>query len=492
MPPTPLLKRKLFWISILYFAEGFPLGAFYDIFPVYFRQQGVELSKIGLISLLGLAWTIKFLWAPAVDYYRHHRVWMAAMDCAMGAVMLLFAIEAGYGPWVWLAIGAFTVFSATNDIATDGYTIELLDRNEMGLANGFRIGFYRVGMLTAGVVLMISGYAGWAAAFAFAASLCGVCGVLVLMAPREAVLARPTGLGVGAEGRALLREPLWPFALLLMVLGLLWPITGVLEWAWLKPFARAWWWKGAIPVSLILTAAVLVGVAARRAGRAPDPAVSTGPVFGALVGVLSRPGIVPVVVFILIFKLADASMGFMIKPFWVDAGFTNERIGLVSVNLGLALSIAGGIAGGWYTDRVGIFKALWVMGLWQAVSNLGYWLAALMVPLQAQGALIPFEHQALVYAASAFESFTQGLGTAAFLAFLMAIVQRERATAEYAILSSIFAFSRSVAGWAGGIGAEAMGYANYFLLTFFLAFPAYLLLGHARRMLQASGEPGRT
>jgi PAT family beta-lactamase induction signal transducer AmpG len=101
---------------------------------------------------------------------------------------------------------------------------------------------------------------------------------------------------------------------------------------------------------------------------------------------------------------------------------------------------------------------------------------------------VPLAHQAVLYAASALESFTGGLGTAAFLAFLMAIVQKERAATEYALLSSVFALSRSVAGWVGGLGATAMGYGNWFLLTFFLAIPAYLLLPWVRQMLRASGR----
>jgi PAT family beta-lactamase induction signal transducer AmpG len=197
---------------------------------------------------------------------------------------------------------------------------------------------------------------------------------------------------------------------------------------------------------------------------------------------LQRPGMVPVLVFILIFKLGDAAMGFMVKPFWVDAGFSASQIGLVSVNLGLVLSIAGGVTGGWLTDRIGIFRALWILGLFQAVSNLGYAGAAAVLPLHATDA-IPFQHQVLMYAASGLESFTGGLGTAAFLAFLMAIVDRRRSATEYALLSSVFALSRSVAGWAGGYGAEAMGYAPYFLLTFFLSFPAYLMLPWVRSML---------
>jgi PAT family beta-lactamase induction signal transducer AmpG len=99
---------------------------------------------------------------------------------------------------------------------------------------------------------------------------------------------------------------------------------------------------------------------------------------------------------------------------------------------------------------------------------------------------VAMAHQPMVYTASALESFTGGLGTGAFLAFLMAITSRERATTEYAILSSIFAFSRAVAGWAGGIGAQEMGYAAYFFLTFWLSFPAYALLPQVRRMLAAA------
>jgi PAT family beta-lactamase induction signal transducer AmpG len=213
-----------------------------------------------------------------------------------------------------------------------------------------------------------------------------------------------------------------------------------------------------------------------------------GPVFGAWVELLARPGMVAVLVFILSFKLGDAAMGFMVKPFWVDSGFSNAQIGLVSVNIGLALSIAGGLIGGWYVDRVGIFRGLWVLGLWQALSNLGYAGAAALVPPLPPGSTVELQHQLMVYSASALESFTGGLGTGAFLAFLMGITSKARATTEYAILSSIFAFSRAVAGWAGGIGAQELGYANYFFLTFWLSFPAYLLLPAVRRMLDRPPE----
>lgn len=490
--PPKILRSKLFWISLLYFSEGFPLGLFFDLFPVYFRQQGVELSKIGLLSLLGLSWTLKFLWAPLVDFTRRHRYWMAAADIGMGLVMIVCAREAGFGPWVWFAIGAFTALSATNDIAIDGYTIERLNKDELGLANGFRIGFYRVGMLAAGVLLWFSDVGGWTATYWLAAGIFVVISIACLLAPKEPPRSpQEQPSSVRGELAALAARPGLIAALMLFIGGLLWPVLGAVDPAWLQPYKSAWWFKGGVPVAMILLSAWLFTRSLRGQSAADAQTFASGPMFGAIVSLLNRRHALLLIGFILIFKLADSSIGFMIKPFWVDSGFTNTQIGMVSVNLGLGLSIAGGIIGGWYTDRVGIFRALWVLGLWQALSNLGYVIAAFIVPKAAQGADIAFAHQALMYGASAIESFTGGLGTAAFLAFLMAIVDKSKATTEYAILSSIFAFSRSIAGWAGGIGAQELGYGAYFLLTFVLAFPAYALLPWIKSIL-ASAEEKKT
>lgn len=477
---TPaLLRSKMFWIGILYFSEGFPLGVFYDVFPVHFRQQGVSLAGIGLLSLLGLTWTLKFLWAPAVDHYRHHRRWMFGADMLMGAILLIFAAHAGYGPWVWLAIGTFTLLSATNDIAIDGFTIEMLDKRELGLANGLRIAFYRVGMLAAGFILICTDLLGWAGAYTVGAVIFLLAGFACLNAPRERDIQPVHGITLSGELKGLLAQPPAFTGVVLFLLGVLWLIDHTTEWS--HAIGHFWWYAFAGAALLVLSGRIYAHLA-NRAG-ASRALLAEGPMFGALLEMLQRPYIVPVILFILVFKLGDSAMGFMIKPFWVDSGFTATQIGLVSVNIGLGLSIAGGIAGGWFTDRAGIFRGLWVLGLLQAVSNLGYAWAASVIPAVPVGSPVAANHEMLMYFASAIESFTGGLGTAAFLAFLMAIVNKRHSATEYALLSSVFALSRSVSGWAGGYGAETMGYSDYFLLTFFLAFPAYLLLPWVRKMM---------
>ncbi len=507
----------MFWVALLYFSEGLPLGLFYDLFPVHMRQAGVGPAEIGLLSLLGLAWTVKFLWAPLIDAWRGHRVWIAAANLGMAGVLATLAMQPdalGAGAtWPWVLLAGFTVLSATNDIATDGYTIEQLSQGKYGVANGLRIGFYRVGMLAAGGMLVVAGWWGtpgepnWQAAYGVGAALLLTNGFLALLAPPSRPRPLPPVAAAGgapldatwaSEWTRLRRHPVWLMALGLVILGLVWPVFGPVAKALLPHALGAgwqaladalsavgtvsgtWWFKGAVPVGLMLAGSSLMVAAARQPGAS---AMAQGPVFGAWVSLLGRQGMVPVLLFILLFKLGDAAMGFMVKPFWVDAGFTPAQIGLVSVNVGLGLSIAGGLVGGWYVDRAGIFKGLWVLGLAQALSNLGYAAAAWLVPQVVAGTPVSMDHQLVVYGASALESFTGGLGTGAFLAFLMAITDKSRPTTEYAILSSIFAFSRAVAGWAGGLGVEHMGYAVFFLLTFGLSFPAYMLLPQVRRML---------
>src|SRR5262249_11246638 len=162
---------------------------------------------------------------------------------------------------------------------------------------------------------------------------------------------------------------------------------------------------------------------------------------------------------------------------WIDRGLTVAEIGLVSTSLGVLATIAGALVGGRLTDRWGIFRALLVLGFVQALSNLGYaaiaWLnpplptepvATLADALRA----VAEPGRGLIYAASMLESFAGGLGSAAFLAFLMHVCEKEHAAVQYAALSAVFALSRDVAGAISGWATTRLGYAPYFVLTFIL------------------------
>jgi PAT family beta-lactamase induction signal transducer AmpG len=126
--------------------------------------------------------------------------------------------------------------------------------------------------------------------------------------------------------------------------------------------------------------------------------------------------------------------------------------------------------GGALTTRWGIFTALWSLGLVQALSNLGYWSAS-QLPAQ----------QSVLYGAILLEQFTAGLGTAAFLSFLMSLCSKRYAATQYALLSALFRVGGIIAGAISGAITENVGYGTYFFITFLLALPAFSLLPWVRR-----------
>ena len=187
----------------------------------------------------------------------------------------------------------------------------------------------------------------------------------------------------------------------------------------------------------------------------------------------ARPSMVPVIAFVLIYKLGDAALMRMTKPYWIDRGASLEEIGLVATSVGMALSILGAIGGGLWVKTRGIPSALLWLGLAQAGSNLGY--------LAVAGLELP---RSSLWAASIVESFCQGLGTAAFLSLLMALCDREAAATQFALLSALFGLSRDLAGAVSGHAAEVLGYTAYFGLTALLAVPGLLLIPLVARHLR--------
>lgn len=237
----------------------------------------------------------------------------------------------------------------------------------------------------------------------------------------------------------------------------------------------AWWCVAAL--FLALGAAALFLPEPARAGREAVPR-SARELLRSFLAWLLRPEMLPIVLFALLFKLGDQAMSRMTDPFWVDRGMTLREIAIVANTIGLGLTVVGALLGGALIQRFGLFPCLVWFGVGQAASNLGY----------AAVALLPIPRESL-YLASGFENFTQGLGTAGLLAFLTVCCRRENAATEYALLSSLFAFSREIAGACSGFGAERMGYGAFFAFTALLAVPGLALLPWLRPHLRATGPP---
>jgi PAT family beta-lactamase induction signal transducer AmpG len=332
-----------------------------------------------------------------VDFLGSRRQWIAATQFLMAAsILVLIPLDPSEpSTLLWASIACLSIFSATQDIAIDAYSIELLKPSEMGLANGFRQAAYRVALVVAGgLFVALGGWVGWKFTYLAAAGLLVLCCIATVRLPRVEV-------------------------------------------------------------------------------QRPEFSISS--LTAPIRDFLQRPGVIQVTLFILLYKLGDMSMGHMVQTFWLDRGLSLTQIGLITGTLGTLASIAGALAGGLFMARYGIFHGLWFLGLWQSVSNLTY----------AWVAMVPDSGNWSIYAASATESFCSGLGTAAFVAFLMSVCKKEFSATQYALLSALFNVAGIVAGASGGWATYNIGYAAYFGLTFLLSLPAFLFIFQAKAWIAA-------
>jgi PAT family beta-lactamase induction signal transducer AmpG len=173
-----------------------------------------------------------------------------------------------------------------------------------------------------------------------------------------------------------------------------------------------------------------------------------------------------VLLFIFLYKLGDSMATALATPFYLDLGFTKTEIGVIAKNAGLWASVAGGMLGGLWMVRIGINRGLWVFGLVQLVSILGFaWLA--------------WENRAdrvLLAAVIAFEALGVGLGTAAFVAYIARATDPRYTATQFALFTSLAALPRTAVNATTGWIVDATGWFAFFLLCAALALPGMALL----------------
>lgn len=268
-------RDTLLLLGCLYFAQGLPYGFFTQALPVLLREQGLSLKAISGVALLYLPWALKFLWAPAVDRYGSRRQWLLPLQ--LSAVVLALALAAADPAASLLPVLAalllFNFIAATQDVATDGLAVRLLDAPARGLGNGLQVGGYRVGMIAGGGgLLALYAYVGWEALCLSMAALLLVSSLPVWRL-REAIAPTPAMRAPIAWGwRARLRQPGMAALLVLicaykfgdsMVAGMIGPYMtdralGIAEIALIK---------GALGSVVSLLGAVAGGWVAYRHGR---------------------------------------------------------------------------------------------------------------------------------------------------------------------------------------------------------------------------------
>ena len=172
-----------------------------------------------------------------------------------------------------------------------------------------------------------------------------------------------------------------------------------------------------------------------------------------------------ILAFIFLYKLGDSMATALATPFYLDMGFSKSEIGLIAKHAGLWPSVIGGLLGGVWMIRLGINRALWLFGVVQVVSILGFaWLARVGYdPLLLAGVI-------------SFEALGVGLGTTAFVAFIARATHPLYTATQFALFTSLAAVPRTFANAATGYLVEGLGWFGFFLLCTLLALPGMVLL----------------
>jgi PAT family beta-lactamase induction signal transducer AmpG len=245
----------------------------------------------------------------------------------------------------------------------------------------------------------------------------------------------------------------------------------------LAAVAGGFGWRAAFGVATAIAAVIFLFTLAVPDDRAREDGARKHEGLRPLIRWLARPRAALLLAMVLLYRLGEFAVVPMTKPYWVDRGYAAGEIGTITTVIGVPVSIAGAVLGGLFIARYGLYRGMLWLGVAQVASNVGYGLVATI-----------HAGRTGIYAASVIENLGYGLGTAAFLAFLMAVCDRENAATEYALLTAAFGITRTLMGTASGWLAQHMGYGPYFWLTVALGVPALLLLPFIRADVQRDAQ----
>jgi PAT family beta-lactamase induction signal transducer AmpG len=418
-------KRRVLVVMLLGFSAGLPFSLAGQTLQAWMTESGVDIKTIGLFAFVGTPYWTKVFWSPAVDaidipvltrWLGRRRAWLLLTQIMLLAAIVVLAYcdprQAPFG--VAVAALLVTTASATQDIIIDAFRIESLKENEQAAGMASYVAAYRIAALVsgAGALLLVSAFVGYG-------------------------FDQQTG-----------------YSATYIVMGLL-IVIGILA----TLFAVE-------PESSVRAIRAHSGPGHDKAGqRLIEVAITSIKDF------LSRDAAIAIVLFVVLFKLADAMATAMNTTFALKIGFSRVELAAILKGVGFAAALLGGFAGGFVARSFSLSTTLWIGGLLQAV------------------AILPFSWQAIVghdlawltFAITA-EQFTAGLGTVAFVAYLSALCGNPLHTAtQYALLTALMALGRTVFAAGSGYMAEATGWFGYFLLCTLFAIPSFVLLAYLQR-----------
>ncbi|MGQ3046915.1 MAG: AmpG family muropeptide MFS transporter [Niveispirillum sp.] len=411
-------QRKVLVMLLLGFSSGLPFLLTGNTLGFWLREGGADLATIGFLSWIGLAYSLKMLWAPLVDRLDapilgrlgRRRGWMVLSQLLIGAGLFGMAAVGPDGANLW-KLGAFALLaafaSATQDIVVDAWRIESAeDGAEQGLLSAAYQTGYRAAMLaTDSLILLLAAGIGWQSSYGVAGAVMAV-GVVATLMATEPMRHTPTG--------GMASAPLWT------PVGLFDAIVGPL-----LSFLRTY---GALSVLMLLV--------------------------------------------VMTFRLGDFMIGPMINPFYVDLGLTKEVVGTVRASVGLWASIAGIALGGIASVRLGFRRTLILGAVLGPFSNLAFSVMALSGPdISVFTAAIIVDNIATGFAGVALTAYMSSLTSLGYTATQYALL-----SSLYTVLGKVLkGFSGQIVLGLEPIAGQMGAYALFFAGTAAIGIPVVAL-----------------
>ncbi|MFC3531731.1 AmpG family muropeptide MFS transporter [Vogesella facilis] len=543
---------RLLMIWVLGFASGLPLALSGTAMQAWLTVDGIDIATIGFLSLVGLPYTFKFLWAPLMDRFEppllgRRRGWLVLTQLGLAATLLAMSALSPASDVQGFALLAvlLSFLSASQDVVIDAYRTDVVTPDERGLASSLGVFGYRLAMVLSGGVAMVwadplSG-SGWSWNNVYQ-----VMAGIMLAAAAASLLLLPAVPKDNVAPTSDARNDLKGFAALLLavVIGYqftshvlapladraltpLFPPQAASEVVAKTPAPRltkaaanlapaaavhtqtSGSQPAAAPVdnpnkkkwvdllSLLLGMAVTVPLAWWAAQKARFETLNR-----SLGNYFSMEAAGSFLALIILYKLGDAFAGALTTTFLLKGmGFAQAEIGVVNKVIGIWLTIVGALAGGALMLRLGLYRALMAFGVLQLLSNLGFWLVAVSGKGAWSGFTLPAfdwlivalkdstQVDYLLLFAVAVENLSSGMGTAAFVAFLMALCNQKFTATQFALLSAFAAVGRVWVGPLSGVLTESIGWPAFFLFSTCAALPGLIMLARLKSRVQALDVP---
>lgn len=428
------------------FSAGLPFMLVFSTLSAWLREVGIERATIGMLSWVGIIYSIKFFWAPVVDrlplpllgrWLGRRRSWMLLAQAGIATGLFNIAQLDPVGHLGTLAALALLVAfsSATQDIAIDAWRIEAVPPPMQGvMAAAYQLGYRIAIMVGSAGALWIAAEKGWMASYTAMAAMVGVGIVTTLLIPEPQ--PRVALEAIAQERRVvewLERKAHWPDAL--QQLGA--------------------WFVGAVVC----------------------PFVDFFTRYGTRLAIL-------MLAFIASFRLTDFTMGVMANPFYLDVGYTLKEIAAVAKGFGVVMSILGTLIGGVAVARLGTVRSLALGSVLVIGSNLLFMTLAWQASPSLGGL-------AMVVSA---DNLAMGVAGTALIAYLSSLTSASYTATQYALFSSMYALPGKLLMGTSGFVVDAIGYPWFFVYTSALGLPAlvmlYFLVQQTRRKaspVQAAG-----